>query len=133
MYHDLPRGASFWSLLRAIDDGVKQVVDTLGYIGKLRNTYIIFISDNGFFYGEHRLTGGKFLAYEPSTHLPLLMRGPGIKPGTATGELAANIDIAPTILELAGLGTDPDAGRPHGAASSRRSVRATRGAQRPVT
>jgi arylsulfatase A-like enzyme len=92
--------------LRAIDDGVKQVVDTLGYMGKLRNTYIVFTSDNGFFYGEHRLTGGKFLAYEPSTHLPLLIRGPGIKPGTATGELAANIDIAPTILELAGATAD---------------------------
>lgn len=88
--------------LRAIDDGVKQVVDTLGYLGELRNTYIVFTSDNGFFYGEHRLTGGKFLAYEPSTHLPLLIRGPGIKPATATGELAANIDIAPTLLELAG-------------------------------
>ena len=46
---------------------------------RLRNTYIIFTSDNGFFYGEHRLTGGKFLAYEPSTHLPFLIRGPGIK------------------------------------------------------
>ncbi len=87
--------------LRAVDDGVQQVVDTLGAMHRLRNTYIIFTSDNGFFYGEHRLTGGKFLAYEPSTHLPLLMRGPGIKPGTSTGELAANIDIAPTILELA--------------------------------
>jgi N-acetylglucosamine-6-sulfatase len=87
--------------LRSIDDGVKQIVDTLGGLHKLRNTYIIFTSDNGFFYGEHRLTGGKFLAYEPSTHLPFLMRGPGIKPDTQTGELAANIDIAPTILELA--------------------------------
>ena len=73
---------------------------------RLRNTYIIFTSDNGFFYGEHRLTGGKFLAYEPSTHLPFLIRGPGIKPGTSTGELAANIDIAPTILELAGVEAD---------------------------
>jgi N-acetylglucosamine-6-sulfatase len=87
--------------LRSIDEGVKQVVDTLGYLHRLRNTYIIFTSDNGFFFGEHRLVGGKFLAYEPSTHLPFLMRGPGIKPGTETGELAANIDIAPTILELA--------------------------------
>jgi N-acetylglucosamine-6-sulfatase len=87
--------------LRSIDDGVKQVVDTLGAMHRLRNTYIIFTSDNGFFYGEHRLTGGKFLAYEPSTHLPLLIRGPGIKPGGQTGEIAANIDIAPTILELA--------------------------------
>jgi arylsulfatase A-like enzyme len=92
--------------LRSIDDGVKQVVDTLGALHRLRNTYIIFTSDNGFFYGEHRLTGGKFLAYEPSTHLPFLMRGPGIKPATQTGEIAANIDIAPTILELAGAEAD---------------------------
>lgn len=92
--------------LRAIDDGVQQVVNTLGAMGQLRNTYIIFTSDNGFFYGEHRLTGGKFLAYEPSTHMPFLMRGPGIKPNTSTGELAANIDIAPTILELAGATAD---------------------------
>jgi arylsulfatase A-like enzyme len=88
--------------LRSVDEGVKLVVDTLGGLSRLRNTYVIFTSDNGFFYGEHRLTGGKFLAYEPATHLPLLIRGPGIKPGTSTGELAANIDIAPTILELAG-------------------------------
>ncbi|HEV7615904.1 MAG TPA: sulfatase [Solirubrobacterales bacterium] len=92
--------------LRAVDDGVQQIVNTLGAMHRLRNTYIIFTSDNGFFYGEHRLTGGKFLAYEPSTHLPFLMRGPGIKPGTSTGELAANIDIAPTILELAGAEAD---------------------------
>jgi len=92
--------------LRAVDEGVKLIVDTLGGLHRLRNTYIIFTSDNGFFYGEHRLTGGKFLAYEPATHLPLLIRGPGIKAGTATGELAANIDIAPTILELAGVEAD---------------------------
>jgi arylsulfatase A-like enzyme len=92
--------------LRAVDDGVQQIVNTLSAMHRLRNTYIIFTSDNGFFYGEHRLTGGKFLAYEPSTHLPFLMRGPGIKPGTSTGELAANIDIAPTVLELAHVEAD---------------------------
>jgi N-acetylglucosamine-6-sulfatase len=92
--------------LRAIDDGVQQVINTLGAMHRLRNTYIVFTSDNGFFYGEHRLTGGKFLAYEPSTHLPLLIRGPGIKPGTSTGELAGNIDLAPTILELAHAAAD---------------------------
>jgi N-acetylglucosamine-6-sulfatase len=92
--------------LRAIDDGVKVVLDTLGAQHRLSNTYIVFTSDNGFFYGEHRLTGGKFLAYESATHLPLLIRGPGIKPGTSTGQLAGNIDIAPTILELAGV--EPD-------------------------
>jgi len=87
--------------LRSVDDGVKLVLDTLGGLGRLRNTYVIFISDNGFFFGEHRLLGGKFLAYEQATHMPFLIRGPGIKPGGETGELAANIDIAPTLLDLA--------------------------------
>jgi N-acetylglucosamine-6-sulfatase len=92
--------------LRSLDEGVKQVIDTLGGMGRLRNTYILFTSDNGFFFGEHRLLGGKFLAYEPATHMPFLMRGPGIKPGVSTGELASNVDIAPTILELAGASAD---------------------------
>ena len=92
--------------LRDIDDGVRQIIGTLSQTGRLQNTYVIFASDNGFFFGEHRLLGGKFLAYEPATHLPLLIRGPGIKPGSSTGELAANIDIAPTVLELAGAKAD---------------------------
>ncbi|HEX9966711.1 MAG TPA: sulfatase/phosphatase domain-containing protein, partial [Solirubrobacterales bacterium] len=88
--------------LRAVDDGVKRIVETLGAMGRLGNTYVLFLSDNGFFFGEHRLLGGKFLAYEPATHMPLLIRGPGIKPDSSTGELVANIDIAPTLLQLAG-------------------------------
>jgi arylsulfatase A-like enzyme len=92
--------------LRGIDDGVKLIIETLAAEGRLRNTYILFTSDNGFFFGEHRLLGGKFLAYEPATHLPFLIRGPGIKQGVKTGELAMNIDIAPTVLELAGV--EPD-------------------------
>jgi N-acetylglucosamine-6-sulfatase len=92
--------------LRSVDDGVKLVIDTLGGVSRLRNTYILFTSDNGFFFGEHRLIGGKFLAYEPATHLPFLIRGPGIKAGTSTGELTSQIDIAPTILELAGATAD---------------------------
>jgi N-acetylglucosamine-6-sulfatase len=92
--------------LRSIDEGVKLIHDTLGGLGRLRNTYIVLTSDNGFFFGEHRLTGGKFIAYEPATHLPLLIRGPGIKPGTSTGELVSQVDLAPTILELAGASAD---------------------------
>ncbi|HEX3608092.1 MAG TPA: sulfatase [Solirubrobacterales bacterium] len=92
--------------LRSIDDGVKLIMDTLGSLHRLRNTYIIFTSDNGFFYGEHRLIGGKFLAYEPSTHLPFLIRGPHIRPGTESNEVVGNIDIAPTVLELAGVEAD---------------------------
>jgi arylsulfatase A-like enzyme len=92
--------------LRSIDDGVKQVIDTLGALHRLRNTYVIFTSDNGFFFGEHRLIGGKFLAYEPSTHLPFLIRGPHIRPGSESNEVVGNVDIAPTVLELAGAEAD---------------------------
>ena len=92
--------------LLSVDEGVKEIVDELGALGRLRNTYIIFTSDNGFFFGQHRLVGGKFLAYEPATHLPLIIRGPGIKPNTQSGQLASTIDIAPTILELAEVAPD---------------------------
>ena len=92
--------------LLSVDEGVKGIVDELGALGRLRNTYIIFTSDNGFFFGQHRLVGGKFLAYEPATHLPLIIRGPGIKPNTQSGQLASTIDIAPTILELAEVAPD---------------------------
>jgi arylsulfatase A-like enzyme len=92
--------------LLSVDEGVKGIVDELGVLGRLRNTYIIFTSDNGFFFGQHRLVGGKFLAYEPSTHLPLIIRGPGIKPNTQSGQLVNTTDIAPTILELAEVAPD---------------------------
>jgi arylsulfatase A-like enzyme len=92
--------------LISVDEGVKQILDELGGLHRLSNTYVIFTSDNGFFFGQHRLVGGKFLAYEPSTHLPLIIRGPGIKPDTFTGQLVSTIDIAPTILELAEVTPD---------------------------
>ncbi|HVV89454.1 MAG TPA: sulfatase, partial [Solirubrobacterales bacterium] len=92
--------------LISVDEGVKQILDELSSLNRLQNTYVIFTSDNGFFFGQHRLVGGKFLAYEPSTHLPLIIRGPGIEPNTKTGQLVSTIDIAPTILELAKVTPD---------------------------
>jgi arylsulfatase A-like enzyme len=92
--------------LVSVDEGVKQILDQLTALGRINNTYVIFTSDNGFFFGQHRLVGGKFLAYEPATHLPLIIRGPGIEPNTKSGQLVSTIDIAPTILELAGVSPD---------------------------
>jgi arylsulfatase A-like enzyme len=92
--------------LRSVDDGVKQIVDTLGALHRLRNTYVIFTSDNGFFFGEHRLLGGKFLAYEPATHVPFLIRGPHIRPNSESGEIVGNVDVAPTVLQLANAEAD---------------------------
>lgn len=90
--------------LRGVDDGVGAIVEALRRQGKLSSTYIFFTSDNGLFHGEHRLGSAKFLHYEPSSRVPMLIRGPGIRPGTRSGELVANVDLAPTILGLAGAG-----------------------------
>ena len=88
--------------LRSVDEGIGRVLDALNEAGELGRTYVFFISDNGFFFGEHRLERAKFLPYEPAIHMPLLVRGPGIRPNSRSGELVANLDIAPTILNLTG-------------------------------
>jgi N-acetylglucosamine-6-sulfatase len=88
--------------LRSVDDGVGEIVNRLASDNVLGNTYIVFISDNGFFQGEHRFDSAKFLAYEPSTHLPLLIRGPGIPPNSKSGALVGNVDLAPTFLQWTG-------------------------------
>lgn len=86
---------------RAVDDGVGRMIEKLARLGRLKNTYVLLTSDNGWFQGEHRLAQGKFLPYEPSSHLPLLIRGPGIPHGRVSQQLAANIDLAPTFLQIA--------------------------------
>ncbi|MEX0620782.1 MAG: sulfatase-like hydrolase/transferase [Solirubrobacterales bacterium] len=92
--------------LRAIDDGVGAIIETLRQTGKLENTYIFFLSDNGVFLGEHRFDHGKFLPYDGASQVAMAVRGPGVPGGGRSGELVANIDIAPTLLQLAGTSAD---------------------------
>jgi len=87
--------------LLSIDEAVGKIVAELRRAGELGNTLVIFTSDNGFFHGEHRVPAGKVLVYEPSIRVPLLMRGPGVRPGVRPGALVANIDLAPTIMDAA--------------------------------
>ena len=90
--------------LMAIEDGVGEILKTLEETGQLDNTIIVFTSDNGYFYGEHGLSVERRLAYEESIRMPLLVRYPkAIKAGTVRDEFALNIDLAPTLLELAGV------------------------------
>jgi N-acetylglucosamine-6-sulfatase len=88
--------------LLAVDEGVAAIVSALRASGELKNTLIVFTSDNGFFHGEHRIPFGKILPYEPSIRVPLIMRGPGIPAGLRLGQHVSNIDVAPTIVEAAG-------------------------------
>jgi N-acetylglucosamine-6-sulfatase len=88
--------------LLAVDEAVARVVAALRRRGVLDNTYIVFTSDNGYMQGEHRVRSGKMLPYEPSAQVPLLIRGPGLPPGRVSSELVGNIDLAPTLLDIAG-------------------------------
>jgi N-acetylglucosamine-6-sulfatase len=88
--------------LLAVDEGVEKVMNALSATGELANTYVVFASDNGFFHGEHRIIFGKNRFYEEATHIPLLMRGPGIPAGSTVEELVANVDFAPTVAAAAG-------------------------------
>jgi len=85
----------------SIDDGVGMIFKALAETGQLDNTLIAFSSDNGYLWGEHKL-GDKRAAYEESIRIPLMMRYPPmIKPGSTIDAYALNIDVAPTMTELA--------------------------------
>jgi len=94
---------NWFRALAAVDESVGQVLDTLRQIGAADNTWVIFASDNGYFLGEHR-RGDKRLAFEESIRIPLLVCGPGIaRTQSVLDQMALNIDVAPTLLELAGI------------------------------
>jgi arylsulfatase A-like enzyme len=84
--------------LLSVDAGVVQLVRALKRAHVLRNTLVIFTSDNGYLIGEHRIRESKVLPYEPSIRVPLMMRGPGIPVGARRSQLVWNGDLAPTIL-----------------------------------
>lgn len=89
--------------VQAVDDMVKAVVQRLRDANKLDSTYIVFLSDNGIFLGEHRQPHGKDAPYDPAARIPLVITGPSIAPGITVDQLALNIDLTPTIADLAGL------------------------------
>ena len=87
--------------LLAVDELVASLVETLEASGELDNTVIVFTSDNGYFFGEHRIPIDKRQVYEESIRVPLVIRGPGVSEDATSDAIAANIDLAPTFLALA--------------------------------
>jgi arylsulfatase A-like enzyme len=88
--------------LSAVDESVGRLLDWLRRTQADGNTVILYMGDNGFMFGEHGLID-KRNAYEESIRVPLLARAPGRFPaGARVAQMVANIDVAPTILELAG-------------------------------
>ncbi len=88
--------------MRAVDEGIGRILGLLGKQRQLRNTYVIFISDNGMFHGEHRIAYGKYLPQQPSSWQPLLVRGPGLPASRVSWSSGSNLDIAPTVLAMTG-------------------------------
>jgi len=91
--------------LRSVDDGVRRIHGALRKAGELKRTVIVYIGDNGLLYGEHRLRF-KIPPYEEALQVPLIVSAPsrtrdGARRVATVDEPVANIDLAPTILELA--------------------------------
>jgi arylsulfatase A-like enzyme len=93
--------------LREVDRGVADIVEALRDADELDDTVLVVTSDNGLFHGQHRLDDSKRLPYAEAVEVPLLARVPG---DVAGGEIehriaqpVANIDLAPTLLDLAGV------------------------------
>lgn len=92
----------YLACVQGVDDGVGKVLDYLDQAGLAKNTIVIYAADNGWFLGDLGLYDKRFM-YEPGLRVPLLVSGPGIKTGAAPTQFVANLDLAPTFLELAGL------------------------------
>jgi N-acetylglucosamine-6-sulfatase len=87
--------------LQSVDDLVEEVINALKTAGKIDNTVIIYTSDNGSLFGDHRMIG-KTSAYEGSIKVPLIIRGPGVPKNEIREQLVNNLDVVATIVEMTG-------------------------------
>ena len=88
--------------VQSIDDMITKIQATLAADHLLRDTYIVFSSDNGLHTGEYRLMPGKLTAFDTDIHVPLVIAGPGIPAHSATSAIAENTDLAKTFAQFAG-------------------------------
>jgi N-acetylglucosamine-6-sulfatase len=93
--------------VQVLDRTVAELVHELEAQGALDNTYVVFTSDNGYIMGNHRREIGKYNQFQGTVNVPFYVRGPGIAPGSTYDAVTGNIDIAPTIAEIAGA-TPPE-------------------------
>jgi arylsulfatase A-like enzyme len=91
----------------SVDDSVRDVLDYLDKSGDAKNTIVIYASDQGLFLGENGWYDKRWF-YEPSAGTPLIVRTPSGKKGKAVKSITSNVDLAPTILDLAGISAPSD-------------------------
>jgi arylsulfatase A-like enzyme len=91
------------AMMASVDEGVGMILKELERNGTLDDTLILFLGDNGFFFGEHGLGAERRFAYEEGIRTAFFVRYPGlIKPGTVLEPMVLALDIAPTLIDLAG-------------------------------
>ncbi|MBA2320935.1 MAG: sulfatase [Deltaproteobacteria bacterium] len=93
---------NYFRCLQAVDDSVGRLVAALKASGAWENTAVVFTSDNGFAFGERGVVDKRNF-YEESCRVPLVVAAPGLATPGARREFALNVDVAPTLLELAGV------------------------------
>lgn len=101
---------NFCETIHGLDENIGRLLAYLDKSKLTENTYVVYMGDNGFALGEHGFYD-KRDAFEESIRVPMLARGPGIEAGTVIKEMVQNIDIAPTLLELAGTAAPANAPR----------------------
>ena len=100
---------NYFRCLTAVDENVGRILNTLDEKNLTNDTVVVFVGDNGYYLGEHA-SHDKRTAYEESIRIPFLIRYPRkVKPGTVVDDITLNIDLAPTLMDLAGLNPLPDA------------------------
>lgn len=92
----------YLACVQGVDDNVGKVLDYLDESGLAKDTIVMYSADNGWYLGDLGLYDKRFM-YEPGLRVPLIARGPGIKAGITPDQFVANIDLAPTFLDLAGV------------------------------
>lgn len=90
-------------VVKGVDENIARLLDELDTLGLAEDTIVVFAGDNGMSLGSHGMVS-KLMAYDESMRIPLLVRYPRVvQEGVVSGELVLNVDVAPTLLALAGL------------------------------
>jgi len=87
--------------LISVDDLVEDLIRKLRHLQVMKNTYVIFTSDNGFHMGEFRLPENKLQPYETDIRVPMMIRGPGITKNSKSSLLSSHVNLMPTLLGIA--------------------------------